>query len=81
MWISVGSRETESGISHPPSGLLQEMSQVAECTMAVTALRAKGYSISYREFEGVHDLECWRDDLALALPWVWRRTTSSVNSV
>lgn len=74
LWICVGSQETDSGISHPPSGLLQEMTQVAGCTRAAAALREKGYSVSYREFNGGHDPECWREDLALALPWVWRRT-------
>jgi enterochelin esterase family protein len=72
LWICVGSRETESGICHPPSGLRQEMSQVAGCTLAVAALRAKGYSVHYREYDGGHDFDCWREDLALALPWVWR---------
>jgi iron(III)-enterobactin esterase len=72
-WISVGSRETEAGVSHPPSGLRQELTQVAGCVSASAALRAKGYSVSYREYDGDHHPDCWRDDLSLALPWAWRR--------
>jgi enterochelin esterase family protein len=72
-WISVGSRETEAGVSHPPSGLRQELTQVAGCVTAAAALRTKGYSVSYREYDGGHDTKCWRDDLSLALPWAWRR--------
>jgi enterochelin esterase family protein len=72
-WISVGSRETEAGMSHPPSGLRQELTQVAGCVSAAAAMRTKGYSVSYREYDGVHDPDCWREDLSLALLWVWRR--------
>jgi enterochelin esterase family protein len=72
-WISVGSRETEAGVSHPPSGLRQELTQVAGCVSAAAAMRTKGYSVSYREYDGVHDPDCWREDLSLALLWVWRR--------
>jgi enterochelin esterase-like enzyme len=71
-WICVGNRETESGVSHAPSGLLQELTQVEGCLHCAAALRAKGYGVSYREFDGGHDHACWRDDLALALPWAWR---------
>jgi iron(III)-enterobactin esterase len=71
-WISVGSRETETGMSHPPSGMVQELSQIAGCALACAAFRDRRYSISYREYDGGHDPECWREDLALALPWAWR---------
>jgi enterochelin esterase family protein len=72
-WICVGSRETEAGVSHPPSALRQGETQVAGCVSAAAALRAKGYSVSYRQYDGGHDPDCWRDDLSLALPWAWRR--------
>jgi enterochelin esterase-like enzyme len=72
-WISVGSRETEAGLSHPPSGLRQELTQVAGCVSAAAALRAKGYSVSDRQYDGGHDPESWHDDLSLALPWALRR--------
>jgi S-formylglutathione hydrolase FrmB len=69
----VGSRETEAGLVHPPSGLRQELTRVAGCVSAAAALRAKGYRVSYSEYGGCHDPECWRDDLSSALPWVWGR--------
>lgn len=71
-WISVGDQENESGISHPPSGLLQEMTQIAGCASAVAALRAKGYPVRIRTYHGGHDPDCWREDLELALAWVFR---------
>ena len=72
-WICVGSRETGAGLSHPPSGLRQGLTQVAGCVSAAAALQAKGYRVSYREYDGGHDPECWRDDLSLAQRWVLRR--------
>lgn len=72
-WISVGNRETETGVSHPPSGLRQELTQVAGCVSAAAALRASGYPVSYREYDGGHDPQSWRADLTVALPWAWRR--------
>jgi enterochelin esterase-like enzyme len=72
-WICVGSRETQAGVSHLPSGLEQGLTQIAGCLVAVAALRAKGYGVSYREYDGGHDPGCWRDDLSLALPWALRR--------
>lgn len=72
-WICVGSRETESGLSHPPSGLRQGLTQVAGCLAAAAALRANGYAVRYREYDGGHDPTGWRDDLSLALAWALRR--------
>jgi enterochelin esterase family protein len=68
-WVSVGDLETESGVSHPPSGLFQGTSQRDSCNRGSIALQAAGYSVSHRVFRGGHDPVCWRDDLALALPW------------
>jgi enterochelin esterase family protein len=68
-WICVGTGETEAGVSHPPSGLRQELTQVTGCLLAAAALRAKGYRLDYREYDGGHDPAWWRDDLALAVPW------------
>lgn len=73
-WLSVGSLETEVNVTHLK--LFQELSQITVCTSASAALRAKGYSVSYREYDGGHDFDCWRDDLSLALAWMWRRSHS-----
>jgi len=69
-WISVGNQETERGLCHPPSGLLQLTSQIEACQRGCDALREARYNVSYRLFEGGHDPACWREDLVLALPWV-----------
>jgi enterochelin esterase-like enzyme len=68
-WVSVGDLEIESGVSHPPSGIFQGTTQRDSCDRASAALRAAGYAVSHRVFRGGHDPACWRDDLALALPW------------
>ena len=68
-WVSVGDLETQSGISHPPSGMFQGTSQRDSCNRGSAALQAAGYTVSHRVFQGGHDPTCWRDDLALALPW------------
>lgn len=68
-WISVGDRETESDVSHPPSGLIQKTSQRDSCGRGVEALRRAGYAVSHRVFQGGHDPACWQEDLAHALPW------------
>jgi len=69
-WVSVGNHETKCDISHPPSGLLQQTSQVDACERACNALRAAKYNVNRRVFQGGHDPERWREDLALAIPWV-----------
>jgi enterochelin esterase family protein len=69
IWVCVGDQETERGVSHPPSGLVQNASQIDGCDRVCESLRTKGYDIAYHYFFGGHDPACWRDDLALALPW------------
>jgi enterochelin esterase-like enzyme len=56
-------------VSHPPSGLRQETSQLDSCRRGAEALRAAGHTVSHRIFAGGHDPACWKKDLALALPW------------
>lgn len=68
-WVSVGDLETESGVSHPPSGIFQGTNQRDSCDRGSAALRAAGYVVSHRVYHGGHDPACWREDLALALPW------------
>lgn len=69
-WICVGNQETESGVSHAPSGLRQDWTQIAGCDFVCTAMRAKGYNVQYHGYDGGHDSHCWREDLRLALAWV-----------
>jgi enterochelin esterase family protein len=75
LWVCVGDRETEANVSHPPSGLIQRLSQVEGCDAGCAALRRNGYIVRYRTYAGGHDPGCWREDLALALPWACRDGT------
>jgi enterochelin esterase family protein len=75
-WICVGNQETEKDVSHPPTGLRQELTQMEGCLAGAAALRTQGYGVTYREYDGGHDPNCWRDDLRLALPWAWNRHVS-----
>lgn len=68
-WICVGELETQSGVSHPPTGLRQDSTQIEACEHTRDALMASGYEVSYRTYPGGHDPLHWKDDLALALPW------------
>ena len=68
-WFSVGRLETEKDISHPPSGMLQESSQIDACQRTTDALVSKGFVTNYRVFDGGHDPTCWAEDLVVALPW------------
>jgi iron(III)-enterobactin esterase len=69
-WVSVGDQETTRGISHPPSGMIQQTSQIEACQRGCDALKAAGYNVNYRVFQGGHDPARWREDLVLALPRV-----------
>lgn len=68
-WICVGNLETDANVSHPPSGLLQKLTQIHGCDAGCLAMRHNEYDVSYRTFDGGHNPKCWRDDLLLALPW------------
>ncbi|WP_335932746.1 enterochelin esterase [Streptomyces sp. PTD5-9] len=46
---------------------LQEWMLLAENRRLRNVLRARGYDVSYREFNGGHDYACWRGGLADAL--------------
>lgn len=70
-WISVGDKETESGISHPPTDLRQDVSQVVANVNFVERLRAVGAEVDYRPFSGGHDLVQWKEELPEALTWLY----------
>ena len=69
-WLSVGDQETASGVSHPPTGLRQEVTQVAACERFAKALAMKHHRVLYRVFEGGHEFGPWRDELPNALQWL-----------
>jgi enterochelin esterase-like enzyme len=76
-WICVGDQETQSGVSHPPTGLRQNSTQIEACEHTRDALIEAGYTVSYRTYPRGHDPACWKDDLALALRWITSATGSA----
>lgn len=69
-WISVGDQEDETGMSHSPTGLYQEVSQRAASTKIVNELQEAGHSINYHIFSGGHEIRPWREELPSALKWL-----------
>ncbi len=69
-WLSVGDKEVASGVSHPPTGLRQEVTQVTACERLATALIAKGHAVHYNLYEGGHEIRCWKEELPNALSWL-----------
>ncbi len=69
-WLSVGSDETATGLSHPPSGLLQRISQIEGVESAARRLKLLGGTVRYEVFKGGHGFTAWREELAPALTWL-----------
>lgn len=69
-WLSVGSKEIQTGVSHSPSGLLQEIAQVPACERFGRSLRESGHDVHYRVYEGGHEIEPWKAELPDALRWL-----------
>lgn len=69
-WVSVGDREVQSGISHPPSGMRQEVAQLPACERFAEALKQQGHEVAFRLHPGVHEINPWRDELPDALRWL-----------
>jgi enterochelin esterase-like enzyme len=69
-WISVGDQETAEHVSHPPSGLWQESSQLLSCRRLAAQLRERQPDLHYQEYAGGHDPQCWAKELARALYWL-----------
>ena len=68
-WISVGDKETEFGVSHEPTGLRQNTSQLDSCRNAVQILTRLGCQISFNIFSGGHEIEPWKAELPSAIKW------------
>jgi enterochelin esterase family protein len=69
-WLSVGSEETAVGVSHPPTGLFQRVSQVEGVWAAAERLAAQGATVHLTVFPGGHAPAPWRADLPPALTWL-----------
>lgn len=64
--VVCGSRETIPYIEHGP-GLVQRVSQLASNLAMRDALLAGGFNVDYAEYDGGHDLGCWKEDLPRSL--------------
>ncbi|WP_309387683.1 alpha/beta hydrolase [Cerasicoccus frondis] len=69
-WLSVGNRETQSGLTHQPSGMRQDLSQLDSVRAAVDVLRSIGSEVHYHEYEGGHAAKPWREELPAAFAWL-----------
>lgn len=56
-WLSVGDQETQCGITHPPSGMRQDVSQIAAVQNLAGALEANGATVHLNLFAGSHAIE------------------------
>ena len=70
IWLSVGDQEVQENISHPPTGLFQNTSQLDSVRRLAETLTACGGDVRYNEFHGGHDPRCWADELPQALAWL-----------
>jgi enterochelin esterase family protein len=69
-WISVGDRELDECVSHPPTGLYQEVNQLDSCRNLSQQLTANGADLKHVEFAGGHDPQCWARELSDALQFL-----------
>lgn len=69
-WLSVGDKETDVGVSHPPTGMRQEVTQIEACERFAAALKARNHSVNYRVYEGGHEFTPWQEELPEALEWL-----------
>jgi enterochelin esterase-like enzyme len=69
-WLSVGTRELEAMVSHPPSGLWQKTCQLDSVRRLTDALTNAGHEVQHHEYDGGHDSACWGAELPRALAWL-----------
>lgn len=69
-WISVGTRELQEDLRHPPTSLHQKTSQLTSVRWLSEAMSGAGHDVNLHEFDGGHDPACWGDELTEALRWL-----------
>ncbi|WP_145456430.1 alpha/beta hydrolase [Gimesia panareensis] len=69
-WLSVGDQETETEVTHPPSGLYQEISQIEGVEWAAARFQDQGATVRYQQYKGGHAIAPWRAELTPALTWL-----------
>ena len=71
-WLSVGDEETDTRVTHPPTGLFQGISQIDGVERARAVLEEHGGDVSFHRYRGGHSFEHWQAELGDALPWLLR---------
>lgn len=69
-WLSVGDQETATEVTHPPSGLYQEISQIEGVEWAAGRFQDQGATVKYQQYKGRHEIAPWRVELTPALTWL-----------
>lgn len=69
-WISVGDYEIQSGISHAPSGIRQDVPQIDACGRFAEALKARRHHVHHSIHPGGHEIRPWKKELPEALLWL-----------
>jgi enterochelin esterase family protein len=69
-WLSVGTEEIETGVSHPPTGLFQRVSQIEGVEAAARSFESRGGTVHQNRYPGGHAFSSWREELAPALRWL-----------
>jgi enterochelin esterase family protein len=67
VWLSVGDLETDENVTHPPTPLIQVVSQLDSCQRLAAVLAARCTKFAFNTFHGGHSMECWREELPEAL--------------
>ena len=67
-YLDVGRRELDENVRHRED-VLQVVSQIEGVHRFRDALRHRGHSVKYVEFDGGHDFTAWRQSLPGALRW------------
>jgi enterochelin esterase family protein len=70
-WLSVGDEETATHVSHPPTGLYQEISQIAGVDAAAQRLQELGGAVKSHLYAGGHAAAPWAKELEPALRWLF----------
>jgi enterochelin esterase-like enzyme len=72
-WLSVGDAETATGVTHPPTGLHQTISQITGVENAGKRFEALGGTVRQNMYSGGHAAAPWREELAPALKWLFEK--------
>ncbi|MGJ8672462.1 GNAT family N-acetyltransferase [Rubritalea sp.] len=75
-WLSVGDEEIHKNVTHPPTGLIQQISQIEGVEKAVASLQRTGATVRYNQYAGGHSIKPWRAEITEALPWLIQNQSS-----